>query len=132
MIRDYRLCLFISPIQKKPQRFLVEALFYFLPGGVLLSHGESPHYHRRYSVSLLSSAWNQVGPLHYRRQDNSFDDSTFRYFIRVLFYLLVFVLRLYSLLLNSKQAVYCTFCFYTFSSFFNSSFVSLYTPSQNA
>ena len=76
VIRDYRLCLFISPIQKKPQRFLVEALFYFLPGGVLLSHGESPHYHRRYSVSLLSSAWNQVGPLHYRRQDNSFDDFT--------------------------------------------------------
>lgn len=42
------------------------------PGGVLLSHGETPHYHRRYSVSLLSSARGQVGPLHYRRRDNSF------------------------------------------------------------
>ncbi len=28
----------------------------------LLSHGETPHYHRRYGVSLLSSAWGQVGP----------------------------------------------------------------------
>ncbi len=25
------------------------------PGDVLLSHGETPHYHRRYCVSLLSS-----------------------------------------------------------------------------
>ncbi len=32
------------------------------PGDVLLSHGETPHYHRRYYVSLLSSAWDQVGP----------------------------------------------------------------------
>ncbi len=23
---------------------------------------ETPHYHRRYGVSLLSSAWGQVGP----------------------------------------------------------------------
>ena len=34
----------------------------FEPGDVLLSHGETPHYHRRYYVSLLSSAWDQVGP----------------------------------------------------------------------
>ena len=32
------------------------------PGDVLLSHGETPHYHRRCYVSLLSSAWVQVGP----------------------------------------------------------------------
>ncbi len=32
------------------------------PGSSLLSHGETPHYHRRYGVSLLSSAWGQVGP----------------------------------------------------------------------
>ena len=37
---------------------------------VLLSHGETPHYHRRYCVSLLSSAWNQVGPQCYGRQAN--------------------------------------------------------------
>ncbi len=42
------------------------------PGDVLLSHGEAPHYHRRYCVSLLSSAWNQVGPQRYGRQANSF------------------------------------------------------------
>ena len=38
---------------------------------VLLSHGETPHYHRRYNVSLLSSAWDQVVPLRYGRQVNS-------------------------------------------------------------
>ncbi len=41
------------------------------PGSSLLSHGETPHYHRRYGVSLLSSAWGQVGPPRYRRQTNS-------------------------------------------------------------
>ena len=38
------------------------------PGDNLLSHGETPHYHRRTFVSLLSSRWNQVGPNDYRRQ----------------------------------------------------------------
>ena len=42
-----------------------------MPGSSLLSHGETPHYHRRYNVSLLSSAWIQVGPLRYGRQANS-------------------------------------------------------------
>ncbi len=37
-------------------------------GSSLLSHGETPHYHRRYGVSLLSSAWGQVGPPRYGRQ----------------------------------------------------------------
>ena len=41
------------------------------PGDVLLSHGETPHYHRRCFVSLLSSAWSQVGPKRYGRQANS-------------------------------------------------------------
>ena len=43
---------------------LTEALLQFKlePGSSLLSHGETPHYHRRYGVSLLSSAWGQVGP----------------------------------------------------------------------
>ena len=31
------------------------------PGDVLLSHGETPHYHRRYFVSLLSSEWKSGG-----------------------------------------------------------------------
>jgi hypothetical protein len=38
------------------------------PGGDLLSHGEAPHYHRRYVVSLLSSGWDQVVPTLYGRQ----------------------------------------------------------------
>ncbi len=42
--------------------------FEIMSGSVLLSHGETPHYHRRYGVSLLSSAWGQVGPPRYRRQ----------------------------------------------------------------
>ena len=43
-------------------------------GDVLLSHGETPHYHRRIGVSLLSSVWGQVGPPLYRRQDYSFNN----------------------------------------------------------
>ncbi len=42
-----------------------------MSGSSLLSHGETPHYHRRYGVSLLSSAWGQVGPPRYCRQTNS-------------------------------------------------------------
>ena len=38
------------------------------PGDNLLSHGETPHYHRRSFVSLLSSRWIQVGQNGYRRQ----------------------------------------------------------------
>ena len=40
------------------------------PGDDLLSHGETPHYHRRCTVSLLSSRWNQVVPVLYDRQAN--------------------------------------------------------------
>ena len=36
--------------------------------GDLLSHGETPHYHRRCIVSLLSSEWDQVVPMLYVRQ----------------------------------------------------------------
>ena len=68
--------------KQKARAFLLGLLFLFLPGGDLLSHGKFPHYHRRYGVSLLSSAWGQVGPPHYRRQDYSFDD-----FILTLIYL---------------------------------------------
>ncbi len=51
--------------------FRLSLLFYLMPGSSLLSHGETPHYHRRYGVSLLSSAWGQVGPPRYCRQANS-------------------------------------------------------------
>ena len=35
----------------------------------LLSHGETPHYHRRCIVSLLSSGWDQVVPMLYGRRE---------------------------------------------------------------
>ena len=44
--------------------------FCLKPGSDLLSHGEAPHYHRRYTVSLLSSRWDQVVPVLYGRQAN--------------------------------------------------------------
>ena len=58
----------------KPQALQLGVL-HLVPGGVLLSHGEAPHYHRRIGVSLLSSVWGQVGPPLYRRQDYSFNNS---------------------------------------------------------
>lgn len=39
-----------------------------VPGSDLLSHGEAPHYHRRWAFSLLSSEWDQVVPARYGRQ----------------------------------------------------------------
>ena len=48
--------------KKKPCTFVQGLFFCLMPGSSLLSHGETPHYHRRYGVSLLSSAWGQVGP----------------------------------------------------------------------
>ena len=47
---------------QKSSVFRLSFLLYLMPGSSLLSHGETPHYHRRYGVSLLSSAWGQVGP----------------------------------------------------------------------
>ena len=42
------------------------------PDNDLLSHGETPHYHRRRDVSLLSSKWIQVVPPRYDCQTNWF------------------------------------------------------------
>ena len=44
-----------------------------MPDDDLLSHGETPHYHRRCAVSLLSSEWGQVGPTLYGRQAKLFE-----------------------------------------------------------
>ncbi len=52
---------------KKP-RCICTGVIYLKSGGVLLSHGETPHYHRRWCVSLLSSGWIQVVPHRYGRQ----------------------------------------------------------------
>ena len=61
-------------------------------GNALLSHGESPHYHRHYGILLLSSEWIQVELPHYGRQN---------------ILLMIFCLSLFFVLLflNSKQAV---------------------------
>ncbi len=42
------------------------------PGDDLLSHEETSHYHRRWSVSLLSSRWSQVVPNRYGRQEKRY------------------------------------------------------------
>ena len=53
----------IPEVLKRKKAILSDGLStYLMPGSSLLSHGETPHYHRRYGVSLLSSAWGQVGP----------------------------------------------------------------------
>ena len=44
-------------------------------GDALLSHGETPHYHRRSFVSLLSSKWDQVEPKRYGRQTKYGSDT---------------------------------------------------------
>src|SRR5690625_6431356 len=47
--------------RKTPRHGLLGALNK-VPGDVLLSHGEAPHYHRRWRVSRLRSEWDQVVP----------------------------------------------------------------------
>ena len=55
--------------EKSPDHEMIEA-FILKPGSVLLSHGETPHYHRRCIVSLPSSRWDRVVPTLYGRQAN--------------------------------------------------------------
>ena len=57
-------------INEKAPCFRMRLFVYLMSGSSLLSHGETPHYHRRYGVSLLSSAWGQVGPPRSCRQAN--------------------------------------------------------------
>lgn len=59
-------CLFT----KKTPRRDGAGRFELMPGGVLLSRGEAPHYHRRKAFSLLSSGWIQVVPARYGHQAN--------------------------------------------------------------
>ncbi len=53
---------------KNPAHIEDEVLHDKMPDDDLLSHGETPHYHRRKAVSLLSSGWNQVVHTRYCRQ----------------------------------------------------------------
>ena len=47
-------------IQRKNPDSKLSGFLYFLSEDDLLSHGETPHYHRRCIISLLSSGWDQV------------------------------------------------------------------------
>ena len=49
----------------------------------LLSHGETPHYHRRCIVSLLSSGRDQVVPTLYGRQAILFEEPFLTFVIIV-------------------------------------------------
>ena len=55
------------PNNKKPLQFSAGVVCLKLDDD-LLSHGETPHYHRRCIVSRLSSEWDQVVPTLYGRQ----------------------------------------------------------------
>ena len=60
--------LFSSAQNKTPSAF-ANGVSEFNLDDDLLSHGETPHYHRRCIVSLLSSGWDQVVPMLYGRQE---------------------------------------------------------------
>lgn len=59
---------FSSAQNKTPTAFAIGVSEFNLDDD-LLSHGETPHYHRRCIVSLLSSGWDQVVPMLYGRQE---------------------------------------------------------------
>ncbi len=59
-----------NPGIKKPRYLSIPGFQVLMPGNDLLSHGETPHYHRRSSISLLSSEWDQVGLERYGCQAN--------------------------------------------------------------
>ena len=58
-----------SPRKNKTPSALADGVLEFNLDDDLLSHGETPHYHRRCTVSLLSSGWDQVVPMLYGRQE---------------------------------------------------------------
>ena len=90
-----------NSITKRPS-VRMACLLYWMPGSSLLSHGETPHYHRRYGVSLLSSAWGQVGPPRSCRQANSLCGNESFSFIRRWFPLCCSVTYLCMLLLITR------------------------------
>ena len=59
---------FSSAQNKTPTAFAIGVSEFNLDDD-LLSHGETPNYHRRCIVSLLSSGWDQVVPMLYGRQE---------------------------------------------------------------
>ena len=58
-----------TPKRQNPHLLTQMGVLEFNLDDDLLSHGETPHYHRRCIVSLLSSGWDQVVPMLYGRQE---------------------------------------------------------------
>ena len=54
--------------KKEDDLYINHLLFKSSPGNVLLSHEETPYYHRRCAFSLPSSIWDRVVPTRYGRQ----------------------------------------------------------------
>lgn|SRR5690606_24474623 len=65
----------------------------------LLSHGETPHYHRRCIVSLLSSGWDQVVPMLYGRQEILLPEGLVQTLQRIG----------YVMFVSYKSSAYCVF-----------------------
>ena len=65
--RQISLLGFLSGV-KKAQLISQLGFLISMPGDDLLSHGETPHYHRRCIVSLPSSGWDRVVPILYGHQ----------------------------------------------------------------
>ena len=69
------------PWTKKIPDAFASRILYLKPGSDLLSHGETPHYHRRWVVSLLSSGWDQVVPTLHCRQANWFEEQALHFHV---------------------------------------------------
>lgn len=67
-----RMSFFYIPLNDKSPLNERAFVVYLASGNDLLSHGETPHYHRRNCVSLLSSEWDQVEPQCYGFQTCSY------------------------------------------------------------
>ena len=67
-----------SNTRKTPTVHTMGVSLVLKPGNDLLSHGETPHYHRRYIFSLLSSIWDQVVQMLYGHQTNWSDFTAYK------------------------------------------------------
>ena len=74
------LSLIVNRLQKKSPTSLLDEIG-LIPGDDLLSQGLSPHYHRRYSVSLPGSEWDRVVPLCSGHQKEGFESARLDHFL---------------------------------------------------
>ena len=76
------------------------------PGSVLLSHGETPHYHRRWAVSLPSSVWDRVVPTRHCCQANCLKNLNCFKYLRIRKVMLQSVEYVESVLFQSIWVLY--------------------------